>query len=341
MMSERQAIGQLPEHLANVFDVPPDEVVVLTTAEHLDFAAEVAGVRLDVEYKSRSDAASVLAGLRTLSGARVEGHPLLVVPFMGETGASLCREERVSWLDLSGNAHILVPGARIILRGFPNKFVSAGRPSNVFASKSARVTRELLERVPAPTPQADLAKATDLGSGFVSRIVRRLIDDRLVLRKNGDISVPDPDALLTAWSERYDFHKHRIRKGHMTADSSLELVHKLEQAMTSRDIEHAFTGLASAWLRDEHARFRLVTVYAQPLPTSEVLEALRFREGSRGANVWFIEPNDSTLFNHVERVQGVPCVSVIQTYLDLLDLPERAEEAAEHLRERHLRWGSA
>ena len=40
-----------------------------------------------------------------------------------------------------------------------------------------------------------------------------------------------------------------------------------------------------------------------------------------------------------QAVAGVQCVSPVQAYLDLRGLPERAEEAAEHLRKERLQWG--
>ncbi len=340
MLSELQILSLLPAHLANVFDVAADRVRVLPAHPRLDLAVEIEGQRFDIECKGRADTATTLAGIRALRQSEPLGHPLLVVPYMGAKGASLCRDECISWTDLSGNADIRLPGLKIILKGSPNKYPATGRPSNAFAPKSARVTRELLHRAPSPVTQAELAALSGLGSGFVSRIVRRLADDGLLVRGAGaTVSVIEPDVLLDAWAERYRFGRQRMVKGHISAGSSPELMERLHELLEAHSISHAFTGLASAWLRQEHARFRLVTVYAQPMPSAELLDELRFREGPRGANVWFVEPADSSLFNHLEVVRGLPCTSSLQTYLDLLDLPERAEEAAGQLRSEYLRWG--
>ncbi len=70
--------------------------------------------------------------------------PLLVVPFMGATGKDLCAADGVSWMDLSGNANIKGPGLVVRVEGLANKYPRRGRPSSVFAPKSARVTRTLL-----------------------------------------------------------------------------------------------------------------------------------------------------------------------------------------------------
>jgi hypothetical protein len=88
---------------------------------------------------------------------------------------------------------------------------------------------------------------------------------------------------------------------------------------------------------DQFARFRLTTVYVAGDPR-DAAELLGIRPGARGANVQLVGPNDSGVFDGEEARSGLRCVAPVQVYLDLLQLPERASEAAEHLRARHLRW---
>ncbi|MCB9741711.1 MAG: MarR family transcriptional regulator [Alphaproteobacteria bacterium] len=341
MLSERQALRLLPATLAAALDLPESEVRILDTPPPLDLLVEAAGRRWAVEYKGRSDTATTLAGLRALRDAPPDTHALLVVPFMGTTGAALCGEEGVSWLDLSGNARLRAPGLKVILKGFENRFSKPGRPSNAFAPKSARVTRALLEAAPTPLSQSELAERAGLGSGFVSRIVRRLEEDALVTRTpDGRVQVRDPDVLLDAWAERYTLPGQQLWKGHVSARSSDALLRSLHATFSDADLPYAFTGLPSAWLRQGFAQFRLVTAYVAEPPSEKLLQALRFRPGARGANLWLLLPDDEALIERGERVQDLPCVGVLRTYLDLLQLPERAEEAAQHLRAELLRWGT-
>jgi hypothetical protein len=69
------------------------------------------------------------------------------------------------------------------------------------------------------------------------------------------------------------------------------------------------------------------------------LEAESFRQEESGSNIWVISPDDPGVFDGGVSFKGVPCVCPVQVYLDLLAQPERAREAAEHLRP-HL-WESA
>lgn len=51
--------------------------------------------------------------------------------------------------------------------------------------------------------------------------------------------------------------------------------------------------------------------------------------------------HDEGVFYGAEIVKSIACVGPLQAYLDLRNLPERAEEAAEHLRKERLKWRSA
>ncbi len=48
--------------------------------------------------------------------------------------------------------------------------------------------------------------------------------------------------------------------------------------------------------------------------------------------------HDEGVFYGAEIVKSIACVGPLQAYLDLRNLPERAEEAAEHLRKERLKW---
>ena len=87
---------------------------------------------------------------------------VVVVPFMTPAAQELCRKEGVSWLDLSGNAHLKGPGVFIHIEGNPNRFTRRGRPSNLFAPKSSRVVRRLLMDPHKWSSHSDLVEATGI-----------------------------------------------------------------------------------------------------------------------------------------------------------------------------------
>jgi hypothetical protein len=307
-----------------------------------DLVVRYGPLRMLVELKAAGDAATVARAanqLKAHAAADSKALPVLGVPYMGEVGKALCSQAGISWYDLSGNADISAPGLRILIEGKHNKFLRRGRPSTAFAPKSARIARRLLIDPCQAFRQQELAAAVGLDDGFTSRIVKRLVEDGLLARdKNRAIRVVDPDRLLDAWRETYDFTKHTLIKGVIAARESGALVQLLGEAFEKAGLKHAATGLAGAWRLSPFAGFRIATFFVEQRPSDEVMKALYFREEPRGANVWLAVPNDEGVFDGAREVDGVSCAHPVQVYLDLLGHPERAQEAAVELRKQLLSW---
>src|SRR5262249_52549908 len=154
---------------------------------------------------------------------------------------------RVSWLDLSGNAKITAPGLRVWIVGHPNRFSGPGRPPNLFAPKSSRIARQLLLAPQQFQTQSELARSTGLGDGYVSRIVRRLQHENLLVEdRQGGLRPRDPNLLLDAWQSEYDFSRHQILKGQISARSGEELLSKIVPQLTRHELKFAATGLPAA-----------------------------------------------------------------------------------------------
>lgn len=172
-----------------------------------------------------------------------------------------------------------------------------------------------------------------MGEGYTSRIVAKLEVDGLILRESdGEVRVRDPDLLLEAWREDYDFFQHEIVRGHVAARSGGVLLDRLADKLSDERVEHAATGLAAAWLLDRFAEFRIVSLYVQEPPPQHMLEDLGFRRNAPGENVWFVVPNDEGVFHGAGIQDGVRCAHPVQVFLDLKAHPERADEAASWLR---------
>jgi hypothetical protein len=265
--------------------------------------------------------------------------PVIAVPYMAEGGRKLCEQAKLSWFDLSGNAHIEAPGLRIHVEGKPNIFKRLGRPSTVFSPKSSRIVRVLLLESKSAFSQRELAKKTGLDEGFTSKVVRKLESDRMLERDDdGAVRIVDPAGVLEAWRESYDFSKHRVVAGHVTARSGDEVLTAVAEALHAKKLDYAATGLAGAWLLTKFASFRLTTMFVPEEPPASLLRTIGFRSEERGANLWFTIPNDEGVFTGAKECDGVKCASALQVYLDLKNQPERSREAADELRARHLKW---
>jgi hypothetical protein len=337
-VKEKRLVSMVPATLSALLAVPEKEVqgrvpgsngpdLVLSAAGQT-FAVEVLGASVAGQVANR--AASATKAARTIHRRAI---PIVAVPFMGAAGKRACERAGVSWIDFSGNARIIAPGIRVIVDGRPNRFPTRGRPASAFAPKSSRVARYLLMRPGEPVIQRNIARATGLSEGFVSRIVARLEEERYIEREQGGaLRVKEPRLLLEAWREQYRFSKHTIIQGHVVARSGDALARLVGDELKARSLEHAATGLAAAWQLTRFATFRIATFYLDAEPDSALREQLGFREDPRGANLWLVVPNDAGVFHGAREREGLRCVHPVQAYLDLKEHPERASEAAERLR---------
>lgn len=342
---ERLAVQQVVHRLAELLELAPAQRRPLIPRAEVDAVVDVGGHTFVIEWRASGAAASVsmaVEQVRRYADASENGVvPLVAVPFMGPVGRKRCEEAGVAWLDLSGNARILAPGIRVVVEGKPNRFKRPGRPSSPFAPKSSRIARWLLMHPGEPLTQREVARATGMDEGFTSRIVARLEDDELITRaEHGAIRATDPDLLLDAWREDYDFSKHRIFRGHVAARSGDALLRMLAERLDMQAIGYAATGLSAAWLLTRFAGFRLVTIYVVPNDATDLLARLDIREEERGANVWLALPSDEGVLQGAAPREGIRCVHPVQAYLDLLSQPERAKEAADQLRNELLIWST-
>lgn len=338
----KQLVAEVPAALASLLDVPQEDVKVEAGSE-ADLLVSAAGHSFVVEVLGAASPGALAAHASQVAAAarrqRRKAVPLLVVPFMGDAGRRVCEAASIPWFDLSGNAHIVAPGIRVIVDGRPNRFRGPGRPASIFAPKSARVVRWLLENEGRALTQREIARATDMTDGFVSRIVSRLEHESYVFREaSGALRVKDPQLLLNAWRDEYRFDKHLLVQGHVAARSGDALARFVGGTLSEASVEHAATGLAAAWQMTHFAAFRIATFFLAESPSKELHEKLGFREDARGANLWLVIPNDAGVFHGAEARDGLRCVHPVQAYVDLKAHPERATEAAERLRSELLSW---
>jgi hypothetical protein len=340
---EREAARQLPRLLGELLDeedLKLDREPEVAPGRRMDFAfTDSRGRRWIVEFKADSRPGRVhdsVTQLRAYAGR--DAIPLLVVPYMSDAGARVAEDAGVNWLDLSGNASIRAENLLVRVLGRPSAYRSRGRPSSPFAPKSARVARVLLLDPSRWWRQKDLVEETGLDNGTVSRVVRRLEYELLLESQGREVRPRDPGLLLDAWADDYQFDRHDVVAAHLSG-SGIEVARAAAERLHDADVHHSFTGLSAAWAIDRFARFRMNTVYVEGDPRDAV-DVLGARVSERGANLQIVGPDDAGVFAGERVWDDLNCVSLPQVYLDLGHLPERANEAARHLRAQRL-WGHA
>ncbi len=295
-----------------------------------------------VELKATSDVVAVRSAahqLERLIEGRPEVIPLLAVPYMTKSAAEEAAKIGLNWLDLSGNADIKAEGFRILIDGKPNRFAERGRPSSFFAPKASRVTRTMLVEPDRWWQQTELATATRLSDGYVSKLVSRMQERGLVERRAKDrwIRPSNPTLLLDAWAEDGQFDRSEVIEFRHVGRSGQKVLRSVsDQLGASLDTQWAATGLAAAWLWAPFSDFRLSTFYVETPPLDP--ESLGLYPVPKGGNVWLVVPKDEGVFYGVTSRSGTPCVQPTQVYVDLTLHPERSEEAAAELRAKCLQF---
>ena len=340
---EPMAVRQVGERLAEILNafcpVENTRVAVRTNDSHRwDAVFTVRGHSFVLEWKRSGSLGHVANAIRQLETVRHsfprEAIPLLAVPYMGRAAQEYCVQAGIPWLDLSGNARIIVPGIFYQNLGNPNCFRRAGRPESAFGPKGSRIARQLLMEPAKTVKQRALASSTGLDEGHVSRVVSKLLEAGLVDRGESGIRVADFGMMLDAWREEYRFGRHHVVQGHISAGGGDSLTQYIAGTLEKVDAFYAATALPAAWLWTRFAGFRLSTVYLSAPPSAGLKKDLGFREEPRGANTWLAVPNDEGVFRGTEVVDGIRCVHPVQAYVDLKEQPERAKEAAAELRRR-------
>lgn len=334
-LTELSALQKTMSLLEDILEAPSN---MRADGDDGDVEVEINGHRFMVGLSTSAATSAVSSGIDDLMRAQqsrgIHVEPLLVVPFMSGSSKIRCKEAGVSWLDLSGNADIRSNELFILIEGRPNQYKTPGRPRNPFAPKSSRIIRTLLHDSTHHFQQIDLVEKTGVSKALVSQVVHHLEDLQLITRSTaGAINVIDPAMLVDEWRDNYSITDHQVTKGHIhSAGQGPELVAALARQLNTMGMNYAFTGLSSAWHYAPFASFRLATVFVKdPLGIVNFKE-LGFSTEPRGANVWVIQPNDEGVFWDSEVHQGVRFASSIQTYLDLKDHPERADEASIEMR---------
>ncbi|MEE9312119.1 MAG: hypothetical protein V3V10_06855, partial [Planctomycetota bacterium] len=272
---ESDAIYRASELLSDLLEVSVESVVYEPHPNGLnDGTLSVGDHSFIVEYKSRGHSSIVKQAIEQLKEySNNKKIPLLVVLYMGPQGKEACLEANMNWLDLSGNAHIKIGRhMKIFISGNPNQFKRQSRSGNLASPTVSRIIRWFLLNVEKMPHQHELAESVSASEGYVSKVVKRLIGEGVVVKTDGgQLKLIDPSLLLDNWRECYSIRKHKVISGNIFSRSGAELMKSISRTLQAKSIHHAFTGLAGAWLYDHFANFRTASLFLKSSPSKNLL----------------------------------------------------------------------
>lgn len=114
-----------------------------------------------------------------------------------------------------------------------------------------------------------------------------------------------------------------------------EFESRLASAAVSRDFKYALTMFSGAARVAPAVRYNFTTFYYSGV-LDDLIKELEIKPVPTGANVWVFEPIDEGVYYGLQERDGIPVVSNVQLYLDLINFKGRGEEQAAEIREQAL-----
>jgi hypothetical protein len=280
------------------------------------------GVSLLVEAKSTfapRDAEQLFSGVARQLRNLNSNYPILVVaPWLSERTQEVLTKEDINYLDLTGNVRIALnyPPVFITHKGASrNPAPSPRAPARLKGPKAGRLARLLIDVAP-PYGVSEIAVATGLAPGYVSRLLTSLDDDALIERaQRGQVVSVNISQLLRRWTQTYDVFKSNEASSFVAPQGPEEVLGRLT-SLPSSSPTVAVTGSFSAVRFAPVAAPSLLVLYCSEPDT--LAKELQLLPADRGSNVALLRPFDPVVWERTTEESGVKYAAVSQTAADCL-----------------------
>ena len=280
------------------------------------------GINFLVEAKSNfapRDAERFLTGMARQLRVLNPNYPILVVtPWLSERAQEVLTAEDINYLDFTGNVRIALnyPSVFITSKGTSrNPQPSPRSAARLNGPKAGRLVRLLIDVTP-PYGVSQIADATGLALGYVSRILTSLDEDAIIERaRRGQVVSVDIPQLLRRWTQTYDIFKTNGTSSFVAPQGPESVLAALASA-PSEFSNVIVTGSFSAVRFAPIAAPSLLILYSSE-PTN-LAKRLRLLPADRGSNVVLLNPFDEVVWVNSSEDSGVRYASAGQTAADCL-----------------------
>jgi hypothetical protein len=258
-------------------------------------------------------------------------YPVVVAAYISPEGRRLCREARVGYLDLTGNVFLRFDGILVDRLSAEAPPRARARLRRLFAPKSSRVIRVLLEQPGVRWTLARLAEEAAISLRTAHLVVNGLEEKAFIEKRRGAITLQKPGELLDLWVQNYSVERHGRHTFYTFVRSPAELAAKLTAHAVRHKEAVALTLHSGAALVAPFVRS--ADVHAYFLGDRErLVKALDLRPVESGGTVHLLEPYDEGVFYRIQTIKDIRVVCNTQLYLDLVNYPARGQEQAEVIR---------
>lgn len=259
---------------------------------------------------------------------KTRGATVVVSPYVSEGARARLREGDVGYLDLTGNARIVLaePGLYIETQGASEDPNREERPArSLRGAKAGRIVRALIDRKTPPGVR-ELAALTKIDAGYVSRVLAFLDSEALITRVGrGRMESVDWPALLRRWAEEAPLESRGTVRTFLEPRGLSALVSRLGKL----EQPYAITGSLAVVALAPIAPARLATLWVTD--SAAAASALSLRPADAGANVMLVEAGDESGFEGAAQREGIWYAAPSQVAADLLTSPGRGPQEGEEL----------
>jgi hypothetical protein len=257
---------------------------------------------------------------RVQSARNMGAHlPLLVVsPWLSLRAQTLLGEAEISYIDLTGNALLRIDNPPFYLQtagAERNPWPKERGRAQLRGAKAARLIRLLIDVRP-PYGVLEIAEATALAPGYVSRLLDTLYREALIERApRGPVESVDVAALLRRWAAHYDVFETNDAQGFIATEGLERLLSRLA-AEPPIGTKSTITGSFAAGRIAPVASPALLLVYHEaPALLARDLGLLPTDEG---ADVMLLRPFDPIVFARNQIDDGLRYAAPSQVVVDCL-----------------------
>jgi hypothetical protein len=244
--------------------------------------------------------------------------PILVVtPWLSTRTQELLIRDRINFIDLTGNAFINLENPALYIKtdgAIRNPQPAPRGRATVRGPKAARLIRLLVDVQP-PYGVGEIAAATGLAAGYVSRLLDALDREALIERaRRGRVDEVDIAGLLRRWAESYDVLKTNDATFFLAPNGAKEALLRLAESSDAAPV--AVTGSFAALRLAPVAAPALLLAYSNDI--ERVANELGFLPADEGANVALLRAFDEVVWDRDSEDSGVRYVAPSQAAVDCL-----------------------